>query len=55
MARRKARFTMKEITTLIKAAQREHARLVIELDEDGKFRVVVNDAIGVEPRDDIVL
>ncbi|MBK1866410.1 hypothetical protein [Taklimakanibacter albus] len=34
---------MKEITTLIKAAQREGARLVIELNETGKFRVIVND------------
>lgn len=41
--RRKARFTMKEITTLIKAAQKEHARLIIELDETGKFRIIVNE------------
>lgn len=42
MTRRKARFTMKEVTTLIKAAQKENVRLVIELDEVGKFRVIVD-------------
>ncbi len=52
--RRKARFTMKEVVTLIKAAQREHARVVIELDEDGKFRMVVNDTAGVDPVEDMV-
>lgn len=54
--RRKARFTMKEVTTLIKAAQKEHARVVIELDEAGKFRVVVNEVISQgEYAEEIVL
>lgn len=43
MSGRRARFTMAEVLTLIRAAQKEGARLVIELDEDGKFRVVVNE------------
>ena len=46
---------MKEITTLIKAAQREGARLVIELDETGKFRVIVNERSEFAPDEDMVL
>lgn len=53
--RRKARFTMKEVVTLIKAAQKQNARLVIELDEAGKFRVVINElSEQFEPREDMV-
>jgi hypothetical protein len=54
--RRKARFTMKEVTTLIKAAQKEHARVVIEMDEGGKFRMVFNEvAQPVDRTEEIVL
>lgn len=54
--RRKARFTMKEVVTLIKAAQKEHARVVIELDEVGKFRVIVNEVTRpVDPPHKVVL
>lgn len=54
--RRKARFTVKEMTTLIRTAQKEHARVVIELDETGKIRVVVNElASPVEPDHEVVL
>lgn len=46
MSRRPARFTMSEVLTLIRAAQKEHARLVIELDREGRFRVIVNERSG---------
>lgn len=47
---------MTEVLTLIRAAQREHARLVIELDKDGKFRVVVNEAAqAIDQTEDIRL
>jgi hypothetical protein len=54
MSGRRARFTMKEVVTLIKAAQKEHARVVIELDEAGKFRVVVNETAGIDQAEDMV-
>lgn len=54
--RRKPRFTLKEVLTVIRAAQKEHARVVIELDEAGRFRLVVNDApMPVDHHEEIVL
>ena len=47
---------MKEILTLIKAAQKEEVRLVFELNRDGTFRIIVNElGEGVEPSRDYVL
>ncbi len=54
--RRKSRFTLKEVLTLIQAAQKERARVVIELDEAGKFRLILNDLQGpIEPDHEVVL
>lgn len=54
--RRRARFTEKEVLTVIRAAQKEHARVVIELDEQGKFRLILNDLPSpVEPDHEVVL
>ncbi len=53
--RRRSRVTMKEVQSIIKAAQKEHARVVIELDEAGKFRVVVNEvAPEIDRAEDMV-
>lgn len=47
---------MREVQSIIKAAQKEHARVVIELDEAGRLRVVVNELLGpVEPDHEVVL
>lgn len=44
---RPARFTLKEVQTLVKAAQKANSRLILELERDGKMRIVLND--GSEP------
>ena len=43
MAKHRARFTLKEIQTLIRVAQEEQARLIFELEPDGRFRIIVNE------------
>lgn len=56
MSRRQARFSLKEMQTMIRAAQEAGTRLVFELEPDGKFRIVVNDTPEpVAPRHEVVL
>lgn len=52
--RRKARITMREVQSIIKAAQKERARVVIELDEAGKLRVIINELLEPEHDPSIV-
>lgn len=56
MANRRARFTQKEILTLIRVAQQERARLVFELEPDGRFRIIVNETgYACEPDHEVIL
>ena len=48
MSRRPPRFTLKEVQTLVRAAQESGARLVLELDGDGKFRVILNETASIQ-------
>jgi hypothetical protein len=43
MSKRPARFTLKEVQTLVKAAQEAGTRLILELERDGTMRIVLNE------------
>jgi hypothetical protein len=43
MSKRPARFTLKEVQTLVRAAQEAGTRLVLELDRDGRMRIILNE------------
>jgi hypothetical protein len=43
MSRRPARFTLKEVQTLVKVAQEAGSRLILELERDGTMRIVLNE------------
>ena len=56
MGKRPARFTLKEVQTLVRAAQEAGSRLVLELERDGRMRIVLNDeGAPVEPEHEVVM
>lgn len=56
MSRPRSRFTLKELNTLVRVAREAGSRLILELDRDGKLRVILNEQDGqVEADHEIVM
>ena len=55
MSRWKVRLTLKEVQMLVRPAQEEGTRLILELEPDGRFRIIFSEEETVKAGEDIVL